>query len=450
MSKIALVLGFGGKSGVAAVNFLLKKGYMVKANDIKEKKDLIECMEKISDKKKVQFICGSHNTEILNNVDIVVISPGVPSDIAILKKAKELKLTVLSEVELAWQHFPLNWICITGTDGKSTTTSLIGQILTLKYPDTIIGGNLGVPLTEMILDAKESSYIVAELSSFQLENIIHLKPKIGVLINIAPDHLNRYHDFNEYVEAKFNLFKNQTEEDFSVFNKDNKITMKWLQNKDIKSHKFYFSFSGSVEAGAFYENKNFNWKYNMYKETIFQDGLQEIKGEHNKENILAAITVAKLLKIENEYIIEGIKSFKGLPHRMELVRKWQERSFFNDSKATTTSAVSKSIIGFDNIILIMGGRDKGMDYSELNEILNKKVKKLILTGELKEKIKNSVDYPENNVVIIDDFKEAIEKAYKVSSPGDNIILAPGGTSYDRFKNFKERGETFKKIVNQLT
>ncbi|MBU1076887.1 MAG: UDP-N-acetylmuramoyl-L-alanine--D-glutamate ligase [Spirochaetes bacterium] len=450
MSETALVVGFGGRSGVAAVNFLLKNGYMVIANDIKKEETLQEYIEKVKEPDRVRFILGHHKTDILEGVTLVVLSPGVPSNIDIIRTAKEKGISVISEVELGFRYHPENWICITGTDGKSTTTSLIGNIIKLKYPDSIIGGNLGIPITDLIMNAKKETFVVAELSSFQLENIVDLKPRIGVLINIARDHLDRYDSFDEYVEAKLNLFKNQTEDDFSVFNKDNKLLMEWLGKRPVRSKRSFFSLAGPVDDGACLEDGSFVFYSNKVKEVLFQDGEQQIEGEHNKENILSAITVSKLLKIETEFILNGIKSFKGLPHRMEMVRELKKRRFFNDSKATTSSAVRKSISGFENIILIMGGRDKGLDYSELNEVLNKRVKTLILTGELKEKIKEDISYPEDRIYIIDDFTEAVQKAYEVSKEGDHIILSPGGTSYDRFRNFEERGETFKRIVNQLS
>ncbi len=446
--QTALVIGFGGKSGVSAVNFLLKKGYKVKANDIKKRFDLEMYIEQISDADKVEFCLGSHDKDILKDVALVVISPGVPSDIDIIKEAKKADIPVLSEVELSFQHYSKNWICITGTDGKSTTTSLIGEILKLKY-HTLVGGNLGIPLTELILDAKNDTYVVAELSSFQLENIKDLKPFVSVLINIAKDHLDRYSSFYEYIKAKMRLFDNQTEEDFSVFNFSNEILSKWLDKIYIRSRKYFFSLFEKVDSGACFKDDYFIWNDNNESEKIFKDGEQYIKGEHNKENILAAITVAKILNIENEYIQEGIKNFKGLPHRMEFVREINNRTFYNDSKATTTSAVYKSLAGFDNIILIMGGRDKGLDYSELNDVLNRKVKRLILIGEAKEKIKNMINYEDSRILEINEFNQAIKRAYEISEEGDNIILSPACTSYDMFKNFEIRGDTFKKIVNDL-
>ena len=450
MDNKAVVIGFGGKSGVAAVNFLLDKGYKVTANDIKNEEELGEFIEQVPGKDNVNFVFGHHDLNILNEIDLVVISPGVPSDIEIINMAKQKKIRVISEVELAFQEHPDNWIGITGTDGKSTTTSLIGDILRLKYPEVIVGGNLGTPLIKMVIKSEEKTFVIAELSSFQLENILDLKPLIGVLINIAQDHLDRYNSFDDYVTAKFNLFKNQTERDFSVYNYENKVIADRLNKKNIPSKKYYFSLNNRMTSGAFYENEEFFWRDGDHEEAVFHDGEQQIMGEHNKENMLAAITVAKLLKIENEYIQEGIKNFKGLPHRMELIKEWKGRQFFNDSKATTPSAVNKSISGFNNVILIMGGRDKGLDYSLLNEELNKRVKHLILIGEAKDKIRKMITFSEEKIIFSKDLRGAVLKSYNISRKGDNIILSPGCASFDMFKNFEERGEVFRDIVYQLS
>ena len=446
----AIVIGFGGKSGVASMNLLLDKGYTVTANDIKKEQELGEFIEQITNKDKVKFVFGHHKVDILNDINLIVISPGVPSNIEIIELAKKKNIPVISEVELAFQEHPANWVGITGTDGKSTTTCLIGNVLKLKYSDVIVGGNLGTPLTEMVKRVRGDAFVVAELSSFQLENILHLKPLIGVLVNIAQDHLDRYDSFKDYIKAKFNLFKNQTEIDFSVFNYENEIISDWLNKTDIPSKKYYFSLNNRIKTGTFYENKEFIWQDENHQEPVFQDGQQQIIGEHNKENILAAISVAKLLKIENEYIQEGIKNFKGLPHRMELAKELEGRYFYNDSKATTPSAVKKSISSFNDIILIMGGKDKGLDFSLLNEELNKRVKNLILVGEAKEKIRTMITYPQDKILLLDDFKQAVLKAYNLSKQGDNIILSPGCASFDMFKNFEDRGEVFKNIVNQIS
>ena len=415
MSPKALVIGLG-KSGIAAIRFLLQEGYQVRANDKKNEQILSESIKQFKGQ-DVEFILGQHNNDLLEGIDRVIVSPGVPTELPLIQKAKQNKL-VISEVELAYQYYPENWICITGTDGKSTTTSLIGAILKTNKLDTIVAGNIGIPLTESILNAKKGSYVVAELSSFQLENIINLKPKIGVLLNIAEDHLDRYNNMEEYTRAKFNLFNNQTNNEYSIFNANNLRSNQFLKQTKIKSNQYFFNFHKPVEKGAYYQDDIYYWKDNNKIEKIMKDGIQKIKGSHNKENILAAITGAKLLHIPNKIIEDAVKNFNGLAHRMEFVRDLKGHIFYNDSKATTISAVREGLEGFNNIVLIMGGRDKGLNFSELNDVLNRKVKYLILIGEAKDKIKNSIDYPEDKIFLTDDFDVSIQLAYEKSSPGE--------------------------------
>ncbi len=446
---LALVVGFGGKSGVAAVNFLLEKGYYVRANDIRPESNLQNWIDKV-EVDKVEFECGHHNESLLNDVDLVVISPGVPSDLKLISAAKAKNIPVISEVELAFREYPYNWICITGTDGKSTTTSLIGDILKTAGKKTIVAGNIGTPLTDEIKNINSNDYfIVAELSSFQLENIIKLKPFISVILNINEDHLDRYTNVKEYADAKFNIFKNQTKNEFLVLNKDSEMLNKYLNFNSITPEVFYFSRLAEVEKGAFLADNKFLFKKNNIEE-VFNDGIQNLQGLHNKENILAAVTVAKLLNIDNDKIAESVRNFKGLPHRTELVDIINNRKFINDSKATTISSVKMSLSAFEEpIIAILGGRDKGLDFSSLNSVLKSKVKYLILIGEAKDKIEGMIDFPIDKIFKTDSLKEAVFHSYEVSSEGDVIILAPGCTSYDMFKNFEERGEKFKQFVYEL-
>ncbi len=446
----ALVVGFGGKSGVAAVNYLLGKGYYVRANDIRPKEKLQNWINQVK-VDKVEFVLGHHNKEILNDIDMVVISPGVPSDLKLFEIARGKNIPVLSEVELAYMEYPHNWICITGTDGKSTTTSLIGEIFKTAGRKSIVAGNIGFALTEKIKKINTDDYfVIAELSSFQLENINKLKPMISVILNLDADHLDRYKNMNEYAQAKFNIFKNQDNDDYLVLNKDSKLLNKYISEKNMSAEVFWFSRKEKINKGAYLSDNKFLYALDNLIEEIFEDGIQKLQGLHNKENILAAVTVAKLAGIENKYIKTAVENFKGLEHRTELAAVINNRKFINDSKATTISSVKMSLSAFDDdIIAIMGGRDKGLDFSVLNKVLSEKVKYLILIGEARGKIKSMIDYPANKIFETDDLEEAVYKAYDVSKEGDIIILAPGCTSYDMFKNFEERGKAFKNIVEKI-
>jgi len=438
-----LVVGAFGKTGIAVINYLVKKGFKVKATDMK--KEIPDELKNISN---IEYYLGAHNENLLNNIDFVIISPGVPSNISIILKAKKMSIPVLSEIELAYREFPYNWVGITGTDGKSTTTALTGTILKEERENIVVGGNIGEPLIEKLVDVPKDTIVVSELSSFQLENIINFKPFIGTLLNISQDHLDRYNSMEEYVLAKFNLFKNQTEKEFSIFNFRDEISKNYI-NK-VKSKKYFFSRYSIPDRGAYFKEGKFFWKNGEKIEEIADEQDMKIYGEHNKENILAAITIAKLFNIKNEKIKKGIRKFKGLEHRMEFVAEIQGRRFINDSKATTVSSVRMSISSINGKgIIIMGGKDKGLDFSLLDDVLSAKAKYLILTGEAKQKIKNSIKFDRKKIVDADSFEGAVIKAFKLSEYGDTILLSPGCASFDMFKNFEERGRKFKEIVYNL-
>ncbi len=443
-NRIVLVVGAFGKSGIAVIDYLTKKNYKIKAVD--RKKHIPETLMKY--KGIVDFYNDDTDINLLQDIDFVVISPGVSNSNPIIAEAHKNEIPIYSEIELAYQEFPHNWIGITGTDGKSTTTSLVGEILKTEKKNVIVGGNIGNPLVDKVSALPSDTIVVAELSSFQLENIIEFKPYIGVLLNIAPDHLDRYNNMEEYIDAKFNLFKNQTANEFSVFNLKDTLISNRLEK--IKSEKYFFSSQAEVRQGAFFKDSKFIWSDNGKKEAVADESDMRIYGEHNKENTLSAITVAKLLNISNDGIKKGIRNFKGLEHRMEFITEIGGRRFINDSKATTVSAVKMSVSSIDGKgIVILGGRDKGLDFSSLSETLNRKAKFVLLIGEAKEKIKSQIDFDKERIIEVDSLDDAVKESYNVSEVGDTIILSPGCSSFDMFKNFEERGRVFKKKVLEL-
>jgi len=443
MYNTVLVIGAFGKTGVAVINYLVKKGFKVKATDTKK-----AIPPELKELKNVEFHLGEHKQELLNNIDFIVISPGVPSNIPIILEAKAKSIPVLSEIELAYREFPYNWIGITGTDGKSTTTALTGTILKEERKNVVVGGNIGEPIIEKIDNISQDTIIVSELSSFQLENIIDFRPHIAVLLNISQDHLDRYNSMEEYIDAKFNLFKNQTPAEFSIFNYNDTISKKYLTR--VISTKYFFSRTEEPSRGTFFKDSKFLWKQNNEIEEIADEDDMNIYGEHNKENTLAAIAIAKIIGIKNENIKKGINKFKGLNHRMEFVAQINNRKFINDSKATTVSAVKMSVSSIKGKgIVIMGGKDKGLDFAQLNDILSKKARYIILIGEAKQKIKNSLNFNSNRIMETNTLQDAVIESYRLSEPGDTILLSPGCASFDMFKNFEERGDAFKKIVLDL-
>ena len=445
MRKGVLVLGGFGKTGIASIKYLLKKGYYVKVSDLKK-----EIPDELKNLDNLEFYLGEHSIDLLEGLEFVLISPGVPSEIEIVKKAKEKGILVLSEIEFAFNNFGGNWVCITGTDGKSTTTSLTYEILKNEFKNVLLGGNIGQTIIDRIDEIPNDTIIVAELSSFQLENIYRFKPKVGVLLNIAADHLDRYNSMKDYIEAKFNLFKNQDGDDYAIFNLENDGYSGYIEK--VKSRKYFFTVGKDLRGlrGTCIRGGKFIFKDGKAEEEVGNISDLLIYGEHNRANAAAAITVGKILGVRNENIIKALRDFKGLKHRMEFVAEIDGRKFINDSKATTVSAVMMGIKSIEGKgIIIMGGRDKGLDFTLLNDIIKEKARYIILIGEAKEKIKNSLKIDRELIKEAENMYEAVFLAYELSKEGDTILLSPGCTSFDMFKNFEERGEVFKKAVLKL-
>lgn len=431
--KKVVVVGLGSRSGVSATNLLLKYGSYVTVTDIKKKKELSKNIRMLNKSKKLKIVCGKHPVSLLKGTDFVVLSPGVPTDIHFVKTAKAENIPLISEVELAYQFYNKNWIGITGTDGKSTTTSLVGELIKKSDRRVYIAGNIGTALSREIDKLKQDTIVVSELSSFQLETIDKFKPKIAVILNIAPDHLDRYSDMNKYISAKLRIYKNQDETDYLIINKNiaDKI-------ENVKSKVIIFDRAVDIRDNKFI----YNGEYICGTDEV------KIRGIHNQENILAALAVAKILNIEPSVVRQTLLNFVGLEHRMEYFATIFGRQFINDSKATTINSVAMALNSLDKpCILIAGGRDKGFDFSLLDEILSKKVKFLILYGEAKEKIKSALKF--ENIKLVQDLKQAVYFAYGFSEQGDTIILSPGCASFDMFKDYEERGRVFKKLVMRL-
>lgn len=421
--KKVLIIGTG-KSGLSVAEFLDKKNIEYKFFD---------------DKTDVE------STDIIKNVNQVsrdftnaVISPGVPLDSEIIKRCNELDIKIEGEIEFAYKYIDKPIIGITGTNGKTTTTSLIGHIISAKK-NVCIAGNIGVPLIECV-DENYDIYVV-ELSSFQLESIINFKPNVGVILNLSSDHLDRHKTFDKYIEAKINITKNQSEKDYLVLNADCENTNK--SRVYTKAKKMYISLNRKVNGA---------YKYN---DCIYfdDDKIIDVKdipipGEHNIQNILAAVTVCKIIGINNEVISEQIKNFKAVKHRLELIGEYDGIKFFNDSKATNPDAAIKAIKAMDtSTILIAGGYDKKADYNEWLNIAKEKIKTLVLIGETADDIfmvAKSVGI--NDIVKCDSFYEAVNTCINKAEIGDNVLLSPGCASWGMFENYEHRGNEFIKLV----
>lgn len=440
-----LVVGLG-RSGVAASRLLARNGARVTATDNK-------AFDALSSEAKgllpigVNIEAGGHKQETFLSADLIILSPGVPADITPIAKAKERGIKIISEIELAYHFLNTPIIAITGSNGKSTTTTLVGEILKAKGDKIFVGGNLGTPLTEHVLSGGGSDCVVAEVSSFQLETIESFRPAISVLLNISPDHLDRYHDIKEYTGAKFRIFENQGPGDFAVINGDEPWSVDI--RKRIRGEVILFSRRRRVEKGLYTEDGWIVSNVDHCEGKICKISEIGIMGVHNLENSMAAAAAALLRGCGQETIASTLKEFSGLEHRLEFVREIGGVKYINDSKGTNVGAVIKSIESFDErLLLIAGGRDKASDFSPLRPLIKEKVRSLILIGEAREKIGAAVG-DLTTTVYSDSLEEAVHVAFREAVKGDVVLLSPACASFDMFKNFEERGRRFKEIVWKL-
>lgn len=442
--KRVAVIGLA-RSGLAAARKLKEISADPFLSDIRSKEELKDIITIISD---FEYELGEHSGKILNN-KLIIVSPGVPLDIPILEKAREKEIPIWSELEFGFQlvkDTSSKIIAITGSNGKSTTTSLIHHILKESGKNALLAGNIGLPFTSFTIEKGEYDFIVLEVSSFQLDAIERFKPDIAVLLNITPDHLNRYHTFDAYRSSKLRIFENQTENNFAILNYDDD-ECKQL-NKTGLSKKIFFSVKEKVNEKVWFQDDKIWIKSVDMTSHLFSNDLP-IRGLHNISNAVASSLVGVLCGLKPDQIIAALKSFKGLEHRLEWVAEIDERIFINDSKATNCVSVEKALTSFDKPInLIMGGSDKNENFSSLISLIKKNVINLIVLGETKTQIvrmfKKFV-----NTIEVSDLQEAIQTAYKISEPGEYILLSPGCASYDMYNNFEERGKHFKQLVNTI-
>lgn len=458
--KKVLVVGLK-RSGIGAANLLANLGAKVTVTDRKPRELLNGYIERLNS--SIEVIAGSHPEHIFQEADLIVISPGVPLNIPPLLKAKAMGVSIIGELELAYQIIKSgvrsqrsDFIAITGTNGKSTTTTLIDLMLKRSGFKVLTGGNIGNALTEEISNLKSQvfslNFIVTEVSSFQLEAIDRFKPWISAILNITPDHLDRYRSMQEYIDAKARIFENQSDDDYIILNADDPLMMQ-LKSERLKGKGpmvLYFSREKEVE-GIYLKNGvlycNLPHLSLMPLPIISQHDIR-IKGMHNLENAMVASLITVLCGGALDAIMDILKSFGGLEHRLEFVCEINGVSFINDSKGTNTGAVMKSLEGLERVILIMGGLDKGEDFSVLRDIVSKKVKLLILIGQAREKIKDALSGIVETLMV-DSLEDAVNASLSISSKGDTVLLSPGCASFDMFNNFEERGRRFKEILRTI-
>ncbi|MDI6602143.1 MAG: UDP-N-acetylmuramoyl-L-alanine--D-glutamate ligase [Thermoanaerobacteraceae bacterium] len=445
MVKRVLIVGLG-KSGVATAETLNTLGYEIHVYDRKPYDQLegIDVLKKLS----VKWVVDDPK-DYVKNIDIIVISPGVPLDQEFIIEAQNRGIEVISEVEAAYRLAKAPIIAVTGTNGKTTTTSLTGELFKNAGYKTRVCGNIGKPLIYDCYEAGKDEVIVAEISSFQLESIKYFRPHIAAMLNITPDHLDRHKTMENYIYTKSKIFINQDRSDYAILNYDEPNT--WGLHKEINSQIIPFSRKEKLNYGLYIDDEKIIAKIRDREEKIMNVNDIYIPGKHNLENSLAACAIAKAWGIDDEIIEYTLKTFKGVEHRIEFVKEINGVKFINDSKGTNPDAAIKAIEAIKgNIILIAGGYDKGNDYYDFIKSFDDKVKYMILIGETAEKInKQAMSLGFTNIIRADTLKEAVDRAYQLAEKGDTVLLSPACASWDMFKNFEERGNLFKSYVNAL-
>lgn len=444
--KKVLVTGLG-ISGVATIKALNKLGAIIIVTDIKKEDELKSEIEKL---KNIDFKGIFGDGEInLDDIDLIVKSPGMPLSLEIFKVAENKGIEIITDIELAFRISKAKFIAITGTNGKTTSTILMGEVFSNARDNVYITGNVGVGILSKIDELmNENSIFIIETSSFQLENTNNFKPFISLITNITPDHLDWHRNYDNYISAKAKIFQNQTKNDYTVLNNEDEVLRK-LSHR-VNSKLIFFSDIEEVE-GVYLEKDQIIWNYKGLKETVMNKNDIKIPGRHNLQNIIGVIAVAKAFGIDNTTIRNTIKNFTGVEHRLEYVDNINGVKFYNDSKGTNVDSTIKAIEGLEGPInLIAGGKDKGGKFDKLINSFDNKIMNLIVLGETSDKIeKTAKKYGYNNIIKVKDMKEAVQEAYKNAKENYTVLLSPACASWDMYKSYEIRGKDFKENVEAL-
>ena len=446
-NKRVLVVGLG-KSGLSAAMFLRAQGARVTVSDTRSAVALAKEIPALLDA-GIMVEAGGHGLLTFRRQDLIVVSPGVPMDTPEVKQAKAFGLKVIGELELASRFLQGQIVAITGSNGKTTTTSLVGKIFSNADLPTLVGGNIGLPVIELVEKSTAETTSVLEVSSFQLETIEEFHPRIAVVLNITPDHLDRHGSFENYAAAKTRITECQTADDFLVLNAEDKATQ--MVALKTKAQIYWFSGRRPIKQGAFVYGESivFVPREGAKAEPVMPVNEIHLKGSHNVENVLAAICAARLAGIPAEVIRRAVAEFKAVEHRLEYVRSVNGVEFYNDSKATNVDATMKAVASFPGgIHLILGGKDKDSDYSLLAALLKERVKAVYTIGTAAEKIERQLDGVVK-MVQAGTMQIAVSEAAKTALNGEVVLLAPACSSFDQFENYEHRGRVFRQLVNEL-
>ncbi|MEQ1643365.1 MAG: UDP-N-acetylmuramoyl-L-alanine--D-glutamate ligase [Pyrinomonadaceae bacterium] len=445
----ALVLG-AGKSGVESARFLAMRGATVALHDKRAVEEWSEAARSLKETLNVGLIGGDIPSWLLDQIDLVVISPGVPTNTIPARYVDRKDGEVIGEVELASRFLKGRIVGITGSNGKTTTTALIGELLKDSGIETQIGGNIGTPLLSLAETSTDDGWTVVELSSFQLETIVDLRPNVAICLNVTPNHLDRYEGFQDYAVAKHRLFMNQTAEDVAILNADDEITASWASG--LRANVVLFSVKKELDEGLFLRGEELICCSNGKEKVLTTRGEIFLRGLHNVENVLAAFAAGLACGASPESMRETVKNFKGVEHRIEFVAEIDGVRFYNDSKATSVDATSKALEalsgGDGKTVLILGGRGKNAPYAPLIPLIEASVGSMILIGEDADNIETQLSgfAP---IIRAESLQAAVAKGFEAAKSGDAVLLAPACASFDMFRSYEERGEVFKKAVSGL-
>ena len=442
--KRVLVVGLG-KSGIASALFLADHGARVAVSDTKSEEELHHEIPQLLDR-GIVVEAGYHNERTFKEQELIVISPGVPFDVPQLEQARRAGIPVIGEVELAARYLKGQIVAITGSNGKTTTTTLAGEIIAAGGKRTLVGGNIGTPAISFVETATDDTWVVLEVSSFQLETIETFHPKIAVVLNVTPDHLDRHHTFENYAAAKARIVENQTAADFAVLNADDPTCAAMAAK--TKAAVYWFSRQHLVEHGAFVRGDDIIWRDADREQTIMPVAEIGLKGAHNVENVLAGVCAGMLARVDAADIRRAVAAFKAVEHRLEYVATIRGVEYYNDSKATNVDATIKALESFSGgIHLILGGKDKGSDYSVLNPLLQERVKRVYTIGAAAPKIESQIKGV--SIVSAGTIDTAVRLAAESATAGEIVLLAPACASFDQFVSYEHRGRVFKDLVRQM-
>ena len=442
----SLVLG-AGKSGITSAKFLAERGAVVALHDKKEVETWSDAAQYLKETHNVGLIGGQIPSWLLDQIDLVVISPGVPTNTIPAKYVDRKDGEVIGEVELAYRFMKGRIVGITGSNGKTTTTTLIGELLKNSGIETQVGGNIGTALITLTETSTENSWTVCELSSFQLETIVDFRPNVAMCLNVTPNHMDRYDFFSDYAAAKHRIFMNQTSDDVAILNADDEITASWKQG--LKANVVLFSTAKELDEGLFLRGEDLVCRSNETEKVLTTRKEMTLRGIHNVQNVLAGLAAGLACGASPDSMRETIANFTAVEHRLEFVREIEDVKFYNDSKATSVDATLKALEalsdGQGKVVLILGGRGKNAPYQPLAELIKANVRKLVLIGEDADNIENQLGNLAE-VVRATTMQEAVEKSFASAESGDSVLLAPACASFDMFGSYEERGTTFKSEV----